>query len=212
MNLLEFLNYRNNCLSCNAQLTLSFHSEKKQKHIYYNNRLIIQFNLNSITRGEKDYKIGYNIDLTTNDFCIEFYDQSGLELFEDKIPFYLLERYKSLDVNHSPYKIYKHCKACNKYNYSSNHINLNYDTCNLGELLINVEAGTFYKPTEDGYKAYHLINRYYENESWLESFKIKGSYVGHSNTDSSLIKTELINFGNSSNDMINKLSTLLTFS
>jgi hypothetical protein len=215
MNLSDFLNYRKSCLSCGGELKLLFHSQKKQKHIYYDdNKLLVQFNLSSFKRGETDHKVGYDIDLLTNDFYIEFYNKSGDFLFEN-VPTYLMDRYKQLDQNHSPYKFDIICKSCNNYHYASNHFRLNYKTCNLGELTIESESATFHKPIEDGYKAYRLISLYTKNESWLEGYRIPQSYWKFRNGDpvtSNLIKTNLINFSNNQDEMINRLSTLLTFS
>lgn len=219
MNLLEFLNYRKNCLCCGAELKLSFHSKKKQIHTYSDNRLLVKMSLDSLKKFEKAYKVGYSIDFTTNDFCIEFYDKLGTPVFENEVPTYLINRFKQLNTNHGSYKIYKHCTACNKYNYTSNYLSLDYKVCNLGELGIESEYAIFHKPIEDGYKGYRLISWYNKNESWFEGFKIPNSYwkfFQNSDVDpvsnNELIKTSLIPFGSNPNDMMDKLSTLLTFS
>src|SRR5574339_34788 len=219
MKLREFLNYRNHCLSCGCALNTSFHSKKRQKHSSINDRLLIQIDLNGINKGQKHYKVGYSIDYDTNDFCIEFYDQSGLQWYENEAPLFLIDRYKALNKNHGQYRITKHCNICNKYNYASNYFSLDYKSCNLGDVSVDSEYAIFFKPIDDGYKAYRLSSWYDRDESWIEGFKVPLSYwkeFRYNDVDpmspQHLVKTKLIKFGDSSTEMMDKLNMLLTFS
>jgi hypothetical protein len=219
MKLREFLNYRNQCLSCGSSLNTTFHSKKKQKHSSVNDRMLIQIDLNAINKGQSHYKVGYSIDCETNDFCIEFYDQSGTHWYENETPKFLIDRFKSLDKNHGQYRITKHCNICNKYNYASNFFILDYKTCNLGDLAVASEYAIFFKPIDDGYKAYRLTSWYDRDESWMEGFKVPLSYwkeFRYNDVDpmsaQHLVKTKLIHFSGSAPEMMDKLNMLLTFS
>ena len=219
MKLREFLNYRTHCLACGSGLNTSFHSRKKQKHSTVNSRFLVQIELNALNKGQKHYKVGYSIDSDTNDFCIEFYDQTGLQWFENEAPKFLIDRFKALDKNHGQYRIYKHCNICNKYNYTSNHFDLDYKTANLGELSINSEYALFFKPLDDGYRGYKLYSYYDRSESKFEVFKISKEYwksIRFSDIDSKfendLVTTHVIQFGKSSTEMMDKLNVLMTFS
>lgn len=219
MKLREFLNYRNHCLSCGTGLITMFHSEKKQKHSELNDRLMIKMDLKSLKKGQKHYKAGYSIDYDTNNFCIEFFDETGSEWYENKSPLFLLNKFKELDKNHGDYSIIRHCTICRKYCYTSNRFSLDYKTANLGELSVMSEYGCFFKPYDDGYKAYKLYSFYDKAESTFDIIKISNECLRslrHKNVDSqignSLIKTYIIKFGESQNEIIDKLNTLVIFS
>ena len=219
MKLQEFLNYRHYCLSCGSTLNTSFHSRKRQKHLYVNDRLLIQINLDALNKKQKNYKVGYSIDCNTNDFCIEFYDQSGYQWYENESPKFLIDRFKTLDKNHGKYHIYKHCNICNNYKYVSNYFELDYKTSNLGELSIESEYAIFFKTMEDGYKAYRLVSWYDREESWFDTFKVPLSYWKDFSlndvdpvSENSVVKTGIINFNSSPSEMIDKLNMLLIFS
>ena len=219
MKLREFLSYRTHCLACGSGLNTSFHSQKKQKHSIVNDRWLVQIELNALSKGQKHYKVGYSIDHDTNDFCIEFFDQTGLQWFENESPMFLIDRFKGLDKNHGQYRIYKHCNICRKYNYTSNHFNLDYKKANLGELTVGSEYALLFKPIEDGYRGYKLYSYYDRDESKFEIFKISKEYWEStrrsdldSKSEADLVKTKVIQFGNSPTEMMDKLNVLMTFS
>ncbi len=219
MKLREFLNYRVHCLACGSGLNTIFHSQKKQKHSVLNNRLLIQMDLKSLLKGQTHYKVGYSIDYDTNNFCIEFFDNTGAQWYENECPLYLLNRFKELDKNHGNYTIIRHCKSCQKYCYNSNVFDLDYKTANLGELSVRGEYGCFFKSYEDGYKAYKLYSFYDKEESTFDILKISNECLRslrNKNVDSqignSLIKTHVIRFGESQDEIIDKLNTLVIFS
>ena len=196
-----------------------FHSKKKQKHSIVNDRLLIQMDLKSLKKGQKDYKAGFSIDYDTNNFCIELFDKTGSQWYENESPLFLLNRFKELDKNMGNYKIIRHCRSCQKYCYDSNFFDLDYKTANLGKLSIRGEYGCFFKPYEDGYKAYKLYSFYDKEESTFDILKISNECLKslrYKSVDSqignSLIKTYVIRFGKSQDEIIDKLNTLVIFS
>lgn len=219
MKLREFFNYRTHCLSCDSELNTSFHSMKKQRYRIVDNRLLVQFDLKPLKRGQKHYKVGYSIDYDSNDFCIEFFDQSGLQSYYKESPLFLINRFKKLDKNQGSYNIIRYCNICQKYWYSSNSFNLDYKSANLGDLAIQSEYGCFLKQHDDGYKLYKLYSYYDKLESSFDMIKISKE-IFHSirfkSVDSqvgkNLIKTYLIPFKESPQDIIEKLNMLMTFS
>jgi len=219
MKLREFLNYRTHCIACGSELNTTFHSKKKQNHSILNDRLLIKIDLKSLKKGQKHYKVGYSIDCDNNDFCIEFFDQTGKQWHDKESSLFLIDRFKKLDKNHGSYSIIKYCNICNKYCYNSNLFDLDYKTANLGELSVRGEYGCFFKPYDDGYKAYKLHSFYDKEESTFDIIKISNECLQslrHKNVDSqmgnSLIKTHVIKFGESQNEIIDKLNTLVIFS
>lgn len=227
MNLEEFLNYRKNCLSCGSILNMHFHSSRKQKCTYFNDRILVTINLSSIKSGSPDYKAGYSLDPVTNDFCIEFFDKSGEHWYESNVPTFLMNKFKVLDKNLGSYYIRKVCNVCDKYSYYSNDFHLDYKKCKLGQLSIASEEGVFIAPTEDNskYKAYRITNKYEQSTSYfdmLNILSISNKNIHQINCEylcpfKNIVqkkitnKTNLINFS-SKEDLINKLGKLMIFS
>lgn len=219
MKLREFLNYRTHCLTCGSELSTIFHSRKRQKHKSVNNRLLVQMDLNSLKKGQKHYKVSYSIDYDTNDFCIEFFDREGSHYDSRGIPLFLLKRFKNLDKNQGKYRIIRDCNSCSKYWYSSNDFDLDYRNANLSDLTIHDEHGIFFKSHHDGYKIYKLHTFYNKEESTFFVTKItNGRFkeIWRKNAapllSDDLITTYMIPFVKSSNNIIEKLDTLITFS
>lgn len=219
MNLREFLNYRTHCLTCGSELCTIFHSRKRQKHKSMNNRLLVQMDLKSLKKGQKQYKLGYSIDYDTNNFCIEFFDTEGSHYESRGVPLFLLKRFKNLDKNHGLYHIIRDCKSCGKYWYSSNSFELDYKNANLGDLSLHDEFGVMFESYNDGYRAYKLHTFYNKKESTFYSLNITKKHyetMFSKNVtppfNNNLITTYTIPFKKSTNEIIEKLSTLITFS
>jgi hypothetical protein len=216
MKLREFLNYRTNCLSCGSKLNTLFHSGKRQSHSIVNDRLLIKIDLKSLKKGQKHYKVGYSIDCDTNDFCIEFFDQTGLKCFEKESPLFLIDRFKKLDKNQGSYNITVFCNFCDKYWYRSNSFDLDYKTVNFGELSIHSEYGCFVKQLDDEYKLYKLHSYYDKEESSFDIIKYSKYIYETADIDfkveNNMIKTHLIQFKESPHDIIEKLNILMVFS
>lgn len=180
---------------------------------------MVQMDLKSLKKGQKMYKVGYNIDYDTNHFCIEFFDGDGSKWYENHAPIFLIDRFKVLDRNHGMYNIIKYCNVCQKYWYSSNSFDLDYKTANLGDLHVHSEHGAFIKTHDDGYKLYRLYSYYDKNESSFDALKISKEFchsIRHKSVDSTVgqkyIKTHAIPFKQSTDEIISKLDLLMTFS
>lgn len=168
MNLKEFINFRRNCPSCNTPLVTSFHSKRKQKHRYEENRIVVLFDLKSLKKGQAHFKAGYSFGLEDNSFYVDFYTQDE-ELIEDQTHFFLMERFKDLDNNLGAYTFYRSCdnKTCNRYFYASSSFNTDYKSCSIGDLDIFTEFVVLIQPTPDGYKICRMTNHPTGNETWL---------------------------------------------
>jgi hypothetical protein len=175
MNLKEFLNYRYNCPICQTKLVTSFHSQRKQKIRFENNRFVVTFALDSLKRPQKNYKISYSFGLEDNSFYIDFYTKTDIK-FENEVPLFLIKRFKELDKHLQDYKIYKYCSDCG-YNYGTGSFKLNYHLQNIGELCVGTEYIIMVQPVTDGFKIYKLLNYYKSGETWLSYGKITGDKI-----------------------------------
>jgi hypothetical protein len=171
MKLREFISYRKECPVCQNLLVTSFHSQKRQKNRYEDDRFLVIFPLNALKKGQINYKVGYSFGLDDNSFHVEFYNQDEVR-FQNDSPTFLMARFKELDKNLQSYKIYKHCTNCNRYNYSTEDFNIDYKTCSIGEISIHTEHVVMAQPTEDGYKVYKMLNYYKTKETWLNYGKV----------------------------------------
>lgn len=213
MNLQEFLNYKKECPICSSLLVTAFHSSKRQKHRYEDDRFLVLFDLNSIKKGQTTYKVGYSFGLKDNSFHIEFYTKDEIR-FENETPLFLIDRFKLLDKNLTrSYKIYKHCGICNRYNYSSNEFVLNYKSCSTGDLSVHKEYAVMCRDTDNGCKVYKMLNYYSSNETWLNYGKSRSSLdCDNVSLDfPGMIKTGIIPF-TTHDETIERLKLLITFS
>lgn len=206
MNLRDFLNYRNICPLCSNDLKLLFHSRKRQKINYEDNRLLITFSMDSINKKES-CKIGFSLNPDDNSFFIEFYSNRGER--RDNIPTQYLKKFITFNKHLGAYKFYKICEVCGDYHYESNYFNIDLITKNYGDLIVNKEIFYLHSPWKDGYRRYQLVNNYVSNKSWLcISTDIESKKY---NMQDDTIVLSLINFV-SKDEMINRLTKLLIFS
>lgn len=223
MKLREFLHYRKSCPICDDPLTVTFHSERRQKIRYQDDRLLILFPLDKIKKHQQNYKVGYSLGLDDNSLGVEFYTMNE-ERYCNNSPLFLITRFKELDQNLQDYKIYKHCHSCNSYNYASDYMTLDYKKCSFGELTIHTEYVIVTKPANNGLKVFKLLNYYKSKETFLNygivptkahynllSPKyIVGSGVKSLDLDNN-IHTSLIPF-TSPDEVANRLDKLILFS
>lgn len=221
MKLREFLNYRKNCPICNDPLTVAFHSERRQKIRYEDERMLILFPLEKIKKHHQNYKVGYSLGLDDNSLGVEFYTMDE-ERYCNNSPMFLITRFKELDQNLGVYKIYKHCHSCNGYTYASDYITLNYKKCSFGELTIHTEFFIVTKPASNGIKVFKILNYYASKETFLNYgiVTVKHQYSPFSTrpikgTDEldldNNIHTSLIPF-TSHDEVANRLDKLILFS
>ena len=219
MNLKDFLNYRTECPICQSQLVITFHSQKRQAIKYEGTKLVIVFYMDAITKNTNSYQVGYYIDTITNDFYIDFFARRNNEKLDLSVPVSVLNRFKDMNENLSSYCIYKNCKNCRNYHYSSDYFLINLKTCNIGDLSISKEYFGLIQliGMDDGYKAYKLVNYYNNNTSLLVYGKINSEQYSQYYKEGiaaidmqNSIKTGIINFSNTK-DIVDRLNKLLIF-
>jgi hypothetical protein len=119
MNLKEFLSLRKECPFCQSQLTTHFQSRRLQSIRYEEDRLVAVIDMNDLQHHSKDYKVGYSFDMNDNSVYIEFFSYPGKK-YEQSIHTILLERFREMDKNISPYYFIRKCGTCRKYRATSN--------------------------------------------------------------------------------------------
>lgn len=224
MNLNEFLSYRIYCPICNNKLITKFHSNRKQKIRYENDRLLVIYPMFSLKRTEKHYQAVYSFGMYTNEFYIDFYDKNGIKL--EYIPLSIISRFKSLNENlfrtttSGLFQFYRSCNICNNYYYINNHIDPNLLNIKSCDYSIYMEYFGLLQECKDGYNAYKLYNIYKDKKSCFVYGKInlenmslykKGFNVIKSNDFRNSIETELITFNNVEKT-IERLNKLILFS
>lgn len=210
MKLREFLNYRKECPVCQTSLITSFHSQKKQKSRYEDDRYLVLFDLNPLKSGSAKYKVGYSFGLDDNSLYVEFYTQQETR-YQNETPFHLINKFKELDANLKTYKIYKHCTKCQRYSYSTDHFKLDYKACSIGEVSVNSEHIIMVQPINDGFKIYKLLNYYNSKETWLSYGKSKTDYDLTTLDLPNVLQTSTIAF-TSHDETMNRISKLIIFS
>lgn len=223
MKLREFFAYKNECPMCSGTLVTSFHSKRKQKYKYEDNRFVVEFELKSLNRKQKDYKAGYSLGLDDNSFYAEFYNDKDIR-FENETQQFLIDRFKELNKNLQTFRFYKSCPKCERYSYNSNEFLIDYKGCTIGELSLDVEASVMVQPTTSGYKIYKMVNYLRTKDTWLNYGKISlNEAIRYSSTkDLTLFKLSNIDLPNfiqtpiipftTHDETMNRISKLLIFS
>jgi hypothetical protein len=218
MNLQEFLDYRRTCPLCGNDLSITFHSLRKQTIRIEEGRLLIVFRLDAIKKKQIDYKVGYSFGYNDNSCYVEFYTKDD-KRFDNDAPMFLINRFKELDKNLLSYKFYRHCARCCCYNYCSNGFHLYFKEATTGDLRIDSEyIGMHVKLGADDYKIYKLFNSYMESRSTLSVGKSNSILVARddwgmhpSMWSTENIETSLIKFVNKE-ETIDRIQKLLVFS
>jgi hypothetical protein len=168
MKVQDFINYQTVCPVCeNNTLNLNFLSKRQILH-RDGERLIVIFDLGSLKKGQKHYKVGYSIDKQTNDFCIEFYDKDSIDYkYYNEAPLFLLNRFREYNDSQQVYRFYKHCLVCKGYSYSSKYFRLDLSNPNLGEINVDYEVFNYLHMYNN--KQYNVVIR---NEYDSSSFSI----------------------------------------
>lgn len=212
MKLIEFMKHGRFCPICQSNsMTLQF-GISKQQYRYEENNVVFIREMRSIKKGTKNYNIGYSINRNTNQFQIEFYDGNKKLNF---IPIPILERFKELNNNiKSPFVLNRRCTNCNKYQYWSNNVLLNYKTLSIGELKINYEYWGITKQIGSQYRVFKVDNNYVKNVCNVTCYESSSDIyaeVGTDDDDEHLnFKLEPIKF-TSVTKLANKLNKLLVF-
>jgi hypothetical protein len=209
MNLQSFINYRNICPLCSSELTLCFHSKKKQKHEIDQDRFIVKFEMGSITKNNLTYVVGYSFSLHDDSVLIEFYNKQGIKI--ENITLDLLKKFNEFNTNLGIYTFYKYCSKCNNYNYTSNIFLLDRSIHNVN-IFLRREYFCFFSPWKETYKRYQLVNDYEYDISFLGCFD--SDFIGdtrYKSSDSDMMKLNLIKFV-SKEETFTRIKKLILFS
>lgn len=206
MNVQEFINYKSICPICsNDKLHLVFKSQSKKILYRDNDRFIVIFDMKSIKKGHKSYKVGYSINKINNSFQIEFYNKTGIdETYYESVPTFLLNRFKDFNKNQFEYVFYKCCLICNSYNYQTNYFKLDLKSPFINDLHISSEFFNFNHVHLNKIYSITLKNSY--NTS---SFNILE--IGNISKDFTKFNMPLIQFTNIE-EVGNRLLKLIAFS
>lgn len=171
MNLTEFNSYRTHCPICDTQLSTGFVSDRRQIVRYEEDRMTVQFPLDSLKEGQKDYRTAYTFGMNDDSFCAEFFTKEYVHL-ENATPLFLIERFQELHKNLKVYKFFRGCSLCRQYAYGSQQFDIDFKTSRFGPLRVWSEKALLSSPITDGYRAYSLTNLLVENRSELSFWKM----------------------------------------
>jgi len=201
------------CPLCLNKLKLVFHSKKRQSIKYEENNILITFPMGSINKNQKSYKVGFSFDPKNNSFFIDFFTERG-EKFEI-VPLSLLKKFTSFNTNLGAYKFYKVCDYCHNYHYTSNYFNLDLSNHNIGDLTVHTEKFCLFKPWNDEFKSFIMINNYHLNKTTLTVSTSKEinqcTKMLSQDIYDNIFELDLLKF-TSKDEMINRLNRLLLFS
>lgn len=182
MKLQEFIDFRKNCPICDTKLITGFHSRRKQNLKFVNDRLSVTFDLDSLNKKQKDYKVSYSFGLQDNSFCAEFHYEDGSP-FENHSPVFLIERFKELHKNLKAYKFYRGCSFCRKYCYGSKLFHIDLKSSSFYPLEVWAESVVLTQPIQDGYRVYRMINALTEKNTELVVWNQNDDYVSTESSD-----------------------------
>lgn len=232
MTLKEFLNYRTRCPLCDNGLNTKFHSERQQVIRYEDDRINFHVNMDGMTKKDNDYKVAYSFGMNDNSFKLEIYKKSDPpygNLFDRSVPIDVLKKFRRLNQNlslspRSPsqepapaeYKIYRYCKSCNKYRYSSAHFKLFLESATYEIPFVATEYFGMYQKVKDTYKVYRLFNYYSAGLSTIQFGRFSHEWivdlqVGSPPERLDKMELPLIEFV-SAEETMKRLNTLIIFS
>lgn len=217
MNLSDFINYRKICPVCDKSLRLIFVSKKRQIFRNSPDNICFLFRMEPSKKGQKIYKVAYNINPNTGSFYVDFYNNKPHELLEESVPLSVIKRYLEFNKNLGKYQFYKFCAHCQCYEYDSQYFILNHKSGYLDDLEIYRETITLNKPINDGYHILRICNVYPSKQTFIYSARTpdKMPIWSLNNFDSpDPVVTSLINinFSSKKEDILNKINKLLLFS
>jgi len=196
MNLKDFLNYREICPTCGAELKTVFHSKRKQIIRQEDGVFKVFFPLSQLS-FKSTYKACYCINENNNSIYIDFYKENT-PLTQVSLEW--LKTFKQFDFNLKSYQVYKTCEACINYSYSSNLFYIDYKNCSIGSLDIFKEAFTFTKNNN----FYKLYNDYHKQSSYI--------LYGNNEFYSGFLDIPFLLEFSTTEKMVEKISKLIIFS
>lgn len=203
VNLQEFINYRKTCPVCGSNLSLHFHSLRKQKIRYENDRVIAIFEIDSFqytSEKRTEYQAIYSLSLFDNTFYIDF--KLPHDKYIDSIPISIINKFKKFNNNLRDYKFIKKCNGLCGYGYCSDNINLNLKT-QLFNVNLNTEDFDLTHTKDNKTTRLKLINNY--------SVNVSAIYYGEKQFNNiDVLITKLIPFV-SVEETTNRLEKLLIF-
>lgn len=217
MNLQQFINYRQCCPLCSGELTIEFHSARKQKVLQKERRLLVFFGLNGRTNRtfDKPYAVAYSFNLDNREFEIDFYDAHNYDTPFTIVHDFLRQRFWELHKNLKQFNFSRRCYDCGKYHYTSDPFDMDLKTTICPQLTVRSEYfGLTYLLNNSEYRIFRLFNDYGDRLSSLTIFN--GSTmlaeVHHGPADNKFdhIRLPLIPFV-SKEQTLNRLKNLIIF-
>jgi hypothetical protein len=132
--------------------------------------MTVQFPLDSLKEGQKDYRTAYSFGMHDNSFEAEFYTKEGVH-FEKAAPTFLLERFRELHKNLKVYKFFRGCSLCRMYAYGSQQFDIDLRLSIFGEINVWSEKALLSSPLEEGHRVYSLTNFLVEDRSEVRVWK-----------------------------------------
>lgn len=170
MNLKQFIDHRQHCPFCQADLFTAFHSSRKQYIRTEEHRFQTFFVLDSMKSGQKPYSVCYSFGLNHFDFRVEFYSHDRSVRYETAHDF-LRTRFLELHKNLKSFKFIRECGGCQRYGYRTQPFQLDLKSVRYESLSLHHEDFGMMHPIEQGYRIYKLSNKYLENQSSLLIWK-----------------------------------------
>lgn len=205
------------CPLCGVELPIIFHSARRQKIRFEENKILFIFGLYSIS-NRLEHRAAYSFDLNSNGWCAEFYNKEA-DIRLEKIHPLPRERFKKLDTNTGDYIFFAQCNSsgCCKYVRTSNKFSLDFKNASTGPLTVDSEQFLLELPAVNGvFKSHRLSNFYNEGSSYLESESWKDQDVKYRGIDSLVSKCEILKLPIipfvSKEETISRINKLLIFS
>ncbi len=134
MNLKQFLEYRTRCPCCLNELIEAFCSRSRILS-FDNNIASVIIKLKSLKRGQKSYYAKLTI-YNDGSFSVDFEGEE--EKFDNKVPLFVLDRFKEFIANSSCTMI-RYCK-CNEYVYYSKIFNFDLRSKTFNVVTLDKET------------------------------------------------------------------------
>lgn len=183
--------------------------------------------MDGLTPKQKDYKIGFSFGIHDQSIHIEFYDKNGIDRIE-LLHKSILDRFKKLNENLSlikttkesmedaTYRVYRSCRLCRRYEYSSGGFSICLNKQKYEDLAIASEYFGLTQKIDNGYKVYRLFNYYTANISKLMFGRFEHEWIVDLDAGSpperlDTIQTPIIDFV-SAEETAARLNTLIIFS
>lgn len=157
---------------------------------------------------QNDFKVGYSFGLDDNSLLIEFYSKDE-KVMNDRVPMFLIDRFRSLNDNLGFYRFYKIC-PCDNYGCRTQDFLLKAIGTIPPIKLINEFWTLKYKESDGHRKVINFINDYSSKQSEI-SFRTEEDYDKLNYDSENSFTIPLIPFV-SVEETSNRLRKFLTFS